>query len=65
MSEKMDSSTHWSVYGTLSHAEGIEVEGVLMDGFIDEFCLLAEKYDLRFIGFWKPLTQAEIDGEED
>jgi hypothetical protein len=62
---KLDESTHWSVDGSLSSADGGVVTGDKMDVFIDEFCVLAEKHDLRFNGGWAPLTQAQIDGEEE
>ena len=65
MTNKLDKSRLWKVDGTLAHEDGSVIEGDALDLFIDDFCVLAEAHNLRFNGSWAPLTEDQIDGEDD
>lgn len=65
MPDKLEKSRLWSVDGTLAREDGGVIEDDAIDAFIDAFAVLAESHGLQFNGGWKPMTEAQINGEDD
>ena len=65
MPDKLEESRLWSIQGTLGREDKGVIDGAAFDLFMDDLCVLLDSHRLQFNGGASPLTQAQIDGDDD